>query len=247
MNSPTWSGLREEAKGFLEQRDYSKSPLSQRVARSGVAAFELAKLPPDADERRGIWIPGFEIFPVTTFIQRHRGTFSELARNGQGRLGEIGFWPKQWSTSLLHAGTAKGFHVHPPYIPEESEASDWFQSLYGQFASTSLHRPYDQEQWDVMYFLTGSVEVLLVDERAGLPRRILRFFVQGYDRPGPDNVAIVIPPGVAHAIRTATGHDVLMVYGTSTMFDPRNEGRLFSGIEQAALPEDWRRYLGFEI
>jgi dTDP-4-dehydrorhamnose 3,5-epimerase-like enzyme len=130
-------------------------------------------------------------------------------------------------------------------VPENKEASAWFQSLYGQSASTSIRRPYDQEQWDVMYFLMGAAEVLLVDERVGLPRRILRFFAHGYDQPGPDNVAIVIPPGVAHAIRTAASQDVLMVYGTSTVFDPRNEGRIFSRIEQSVLPEDWKSYLGY--
>jgi dTDP-4-dehydrorhamnose 3,5-epimerase-like enzyme len=245
MNDPTWIGLREEAESFLEQRNYSTPPLTERVARYGVAASELTKLLADASERREIWIPGFEMFPITTFIQRHRGTFSELCREGQGRLGEIGLWPKQWSTSILYAGTAKGFHVHPPYVPENKEASAWFQSLYGQSASTSIRRPYDQEQWDVMYFLMGAAEVLLVDERVGLPRRILRFFAHGYDQPGPDNVAIVIPPGVAHAIRTAASQDVLMVYGTSTVFDPRNEGRIFSRIEQSVLPEDWKSYLGY--
>ena len=34
-----------------------------------------------------------------------------------------------------------------------------------------------------------------------------------------------------------------MVYGTSTVFDPENEGRIGSGIEKALPPEDWQRYL----
>jgi dTDP-4-dehydrorhamnose 3,5-epimerase-like enzyme len=244
MNGPSWIGLKEEAHRLLEQRDYSTAPFTECTARFGVSASELLKLPMDTDERGEIWIPGLEIFPITTFVQRHRGTFSELGREGQGRLGDIGLWPKQWSTSVLNAGSAKGFHIHPPFIPKGKAAADWFQSLYGRSLSSPIDRPYDREQWDVMYFLTGSTEILLVDERAGLPRRILRFFVQGYDRPSPDNAAIVIPPGVAHAIRTATNQDVLMVYGTSTVFDPGNEGRIFSGIEQAGLPEEWKRYLG---
>ncbi|MFT4550679.1 MAG: dTDP-4-dehydrorhamnose 3,5-epimerase-like enzyme, partial [Verrucomicrobiales bacterium] len=61
---------------------------------------------------------------------------------------------------------------------------------------------------------------------------------------GVNNVAIVIPAGVGHAIRSASSGDLTMVYGTSTIFDPDNEGRIASGIEKAPLPDDWEQYLG---
>jgi hypothetical protein len=116
MNSPSWSGLRKEAKGFLEQRDYSTSPLSQRVARSGAAASELAKLASNADERRGIWIPGFEIFPVTTVIQRHRGTFSELARTVRDALVKLGSGRNNGRPRSYTPGPLKDFTcTHPAY------------------------------------------------------------------------------------------------------------------------------------
>ena len=38
---------------------------------------------------------------------------------------------------------------------------------------------YDDEQWDVMFFLQGRVEIILCDIRAGLPRRVMRFFIDG--------------------------------------------------------------------
>ena len=33
-----------------------------------------------------------------------------------------------------------------------------------------------------------------------------------------------------------------MVYGTSTVFDPANEGRLCSGVENASIPTEWQEY-----
>jgi hypothetical protein len=37
--------------------------------------------------------------------------------------------------------------------------------------------------------------------------------------------------------------DAIMVYGTSTKFEPSFEGRIADSIERAPLPEDWQRYL----
>ena len=59
-----------------------------------------------------------------------------------------------------------------------------------------------------------------------------------------DNVAVVIPPGVAHAIRTESSEDLIMVYGTSTTFRPEFEGRIAADVELAPLPESWQKFLG---
>jgi dTDP-4-dehydrorhamnose 3,5-epimerase-like enzyme len=53
---------------------------------------------------------------------------------------------------------------------------------------------------------------------------------------------VVIPPGVAHAIRAEGSGDVIMVYGTSTTFRPEFEGRIVAGVENAALPSEWDGY-----
>jgi hypothetical protein len=37
--------------------------------------------------------------------------------------------------------------------------------------------------------------------------------------------------------------DVIMVYGTSTIFHPEFEGRIASEIETAELPESWQKFL----
>jgi hypothetical protein len=37
---------------------------------------------------------------------------------------------------------------------------------------------------------------------------------------------------------------MIMVYGTSTIFDPAFEGRIADGVEKAPLPEEWTRYIG---
>jgi len=85
--------------------------------------------------------------------------------------------------------------------------------------------------------------MILVDEREGLTRRIMRFTIAGDSRPGNDNAAVVIPPGVGHALRSIGNEDLIMVYGTSTSFNPDWEGRIASGIETAPLPVDWTDYL----
>ena len=144
----------------------------------------------------------------------------------------------------MHRDSAKGFHIHPPHVPEGVAAETWFRELYVESPADFARRPYDREQWDVMFFLTGICEMILVDEREGLTRRIMRFTIPGDSRPGMDNAAVVIPPGVAHALRSIGNEDLIMVYGTSTTFNPDWEGRIESDVEQCRMPEEWERYLG---
>jgi dTDP-4-dehydrorhamnose 3,5-epimerase-like enzyme len=198
---------------------------------------------PRAREVKDPWIPGVEIFSRKIHAQRHRGCFGEFVRRDEGLLARIGLWPKQWSAARMFAHTAKGFHAHPPSIPEGSAAADWLRRLFVDEAENYSLRRYDHEQWDVMFFLQGRVEMILCDIRAGLPRRVMRFFVDGDNHRGNHNVGVVIPPGVAHAIRAEGAEDVIMVYGTSTIFHPEFEGRIASEIESAELPESWQKFL----
>ncbi len=229
MTQPTdparWRGLRPAARAALEQRDYSTPPLGAG----------------DCVGRETI--PGVVLFERRVFAQRHRGFLGELGRRGEGALGALGLWPKQWASACMFGGTAKGFHIHPPHVPEGEEPAAWFRRLFVEQAGDVSLRPYDLEQWDVMFFVRGLVEILLVDEREGLPRETMRFFIDGDDHASADNVGLVIPAGVAHALRAASGQDVVMVYGTSTTFDPAAEGRIGSAIERADLPPDWEAYL----
>ncbi len=233
-----WHALRPEAREALETRSYARPPLADALAGPGVEAGQILS-------REGLddaWIPGVELFPRRVFHQRHRGYFAEFARETEGRLGEIGFWPAQWATALMYAGTAKGFHIHPPAIPEDQDPAAWFQRLFVDEPENFALRPYLDEQWDVMFFVRGVCEMFLIDERDGMPRRKMRFIIDGDNLPGPNNVAVVIPAGVAHALRGASSEDLIMVYGTSTTFQPEFEGRIQSGVERAGLPDDWAGY-----
>jgi len=241
MNEP-WSGLRQTASNALTQRDYSAKSLSQRLATSGAEAGEV--IAAGRGQLRDAWIPGVEIFARKIFPQRHRGFFGELAREHEGILATIGLWPKQWAAARMFAGTAKGFHIHPPHIPPQAGAEQWFRAIYVDEPENFALRPYALEQWDAMFFLQGCVEMLLVDERAGLERRVMRFFIEGDDHRGANNAAVVIPPGVAHAMRVEGTADAVVVYGTSTSFDPACEGRLADSVERAPLPDEWMRYIG---
>ena len=237
-----WTGLNERARKALSARNYKSGTLAQRVAESGVDASELATTRARTELKR-VWIPGFEIFSREIFPQRHRGSFGELGREGQGALGKIKLWPKQWSAARMFAQTAKGFHIHPPGVPSETTPEKWHRRLFVTQADNYALRRYDAEQWDVMFFLQGHVEMILRDVRAGLPARTMRFFIDGDNHRSRNNVGVVIPPGVAHAIRVEGSEDAIMVYGTSTIFHPEFEGRIASELERAELPEGWRKVL----
>jgi dTDP-4-dehydrorhamnose 3,5-epimerase-like enzyme len=235
-----WNGLRESARANLETRDYSKGSLATRLASAGVGGGELIS---GRETLEDVWIPGVEVFTRKVYQQKGRGYFSELTRLNEGVLHEIGLAPRQWASALMHRDSAKGFHIHPPHIPEGMDAGQWFQKLFISSAKDYSLRPYDKEQWDVMFFLTGLCEMILIDERQGMERRVMRFSISGDSRPGPDNVAVVIPPGVAHALRSIGNEDLIMTYGTSTSFNPDWEGRIASDVENAPLPEGWINYL----
>ena len=235
-----WHGLNPSARAMLGQRDYSQKSPAESLGTTGMTAG-------DAIARRAelsaVWIPGVEIFARRIFPQRHRGFFGEFARMGEGPLHAIGMWPRQWATARMFAGTAKGFHIHPPHIPAGITPDAWFRQLFVEEPRNFSLRPYDREQWDVMFFVQGNVEMLLVDERAGMPRKVMRFTIEGDDQRGSNNAGIVIPAGVAHALRAEGARDAVMVYGTTTQFDPEFEGRIADSVERAPLPADWQSYL----
>jgi dTDP-4-dehydrorhamnose 3,5-epimerase-like enzyme len=237
-----WNGLRPEAAARLVQREYGKQSLAEQLATSGVSAGELFGMMESASVAAA-WIPGVALLPLQVYPQLHRGRFAELARAGAGTLGHMELWPRQWSVAHMFRGTAKGFHIHPPHIPAGHAPEEWFQTLFPLAGEASLHPPYSKEQWDVMFVTTGNVEMFLVDERAGLPRRLMRFMVHGHDQPGRSNVGVIIPPGVAHALRVEGDRDVVMIYGTTTTFDPANEGRIAAEVEQMPLPPGWEAYI----
>jgi dTDP-4-dehydrorhamnose 3,5-epimerase-like enzyme len=243
LDKKLWQGLTADAQQALVLRDYAPQSFSERLAGSGTEAGKLAAADRAQAEVREAWIPGVEIFARTVFYQRHRGVFGEFGRRDEGALQRIGFWPAQWATARMFAQTAKGFHVHPPSIPEGTKPDAWMRRLFLDEPENYALRRYAEEQWDVMFFVQGVAEIILRDVRAGLPTRTMRFFIDGDNRPGANNVGIVIPPGVAHAIRVEGSEDGIMVYGTSTSFHPEFEGRIGSEIETATLPESWERFL----
>ncbi|MDC0258941.1 hypothetical protein OAK43_01775 [Verrucomicrobiales bacterium] len=240
-----WRGLNDKARAALDTRNYAKKDVATRLATTGVDAGEIVTDAPGP--KAGLedaWIPGVEIFPRNVYQQRHRGWFAEFARLTEGRLNDIGFTPQQWATATMFAGTAKGFHIHPPSIPADQDPAEWHQKLFPSATESTNYedRPYGEEQWDAMFFVQGMIEFLLLDERAGMPRKAMRFIIDGDNYPGKNNIGLVIPSGVAHALRCASSEDVIMVYGTSTTFNPPFEGRLHSDAENCPLPDEWDRY-----
>jgi dTDP-4-dehydrorhamnose 3,5-epimerase-like enzyme len=238
-----WQGLGSEAQKAMGTRDYAPQSFADRVAAGGIEAGTLASADRAKSEIRDIWIPGVEIFPRQVYHQRHRGVFGEFVRRDDAILKRLGLWPSQWANARMFAQTAKGFHVHPPSIPKGTEPANWIRRLFIDEPENYGLRPYGEEQWDVMFFVQGVAEIILRDVRAGMPPRTMRFFIDGDNRPGANNVGIVVPPGVAHAIRVEGSEDLIMVYGTSTSFRPEFEGRIASEVETAQLPDSWARFL----
>ncbi len=238
-----WQGIDVGAQGGLTTRDYRAASFMQELSQRGVDASQLVASDRRQPEIREAWIPGVEIFARKVHPQRHRGLFGEFVRRDEGILAQIGLWPKQWSAARMFSGTAKGFHVHPPSIPDNRDAVDWLRRLYVDEPDNYSARSYDKEQWDVMFFIQGRVEIILYDIRAGLPQRVMRFFADGDNHRSDNNVGVIIPPGVAHAIRVEGAEDLIMVYGTSMVFHPEFEGRIASDVENAALPESWQKFL----
>jgi dTDP-4-dehydrorhamnose 3,5-epimerase-like enzyme len=236
-----WEGLSGDARKALQSRDYSAGSLAERVTKTGVDAGDLLGMM--KGELAEVWIPGVEIFARTIYPQRHRGMFGEFVRRDEGALAQIKLWPVQWSAARMFARTAKGFHIHPPHVPNGEDAEKWFGKLYVDQAGDYSLRQYDREQWDVMFFVQGTAEMILREARAGMPARTMRFFVDGDNHRGRNNVGVVVPPGVAHAIRAEGSEDVIMVYGTSVSFQPQFEGRVGSEIETAELPGSWQKFL----
>jgi len=238
-----WQGLAAEGRTALVMRDYGSQTFSQRLAGAGIEAGKLASADRTNAEIWEAWIPGVEIFLRTIYPQRHRGSFGEFVRRDEGVLARIGFWPAQWANARMFAQTAKGFHLHPPSIPDGAAPADWLRRCFVEEPDNYSLRRYEDEQWDVMFFVQGVAEMILRDVRVGLPSRTMRLFVDGDNHRGANNVGVVVPPGVAHAIRVEGSEDVIMVYGTSTSFRPDFEGRIASDVETAALPESWARFL----
>jgi dTDP-4-dehydrorhamnose 3,5-epimerase-like enzyme len=238
-----WHGLTGQAQKALATRDYQLQSFAGRVSGAGIEAGRLAAADRASAEYRETWISGVEIFPRQIHYQRHRGVFGEFARRDEGVLQRIGFWPGQWANARMFAQTAKGFHVHPPSIPESTSPADWMRRLFVDEPENYGLRRYAEEQWDVMFFVQGVADIILRDVRAGLPTKTMHFFIDGDNHPGANNVGIVVPPGVAHAIRVEGSEDLIMVYGTSTSFRPEFEGRIASDVETAGLPESWERFL----
>src|SRR5207247_4751122 len=124
-----WQGIDSGARGNLNTRDYRTASFAQERSQRGVDAGELAAANRSQREIKNAWIPGVEIFARKVYPQRHRGLFGEFVRREEGILARIGLWPKQWSAARMFSGTAKGFHVHPPTIPENIDPVDWLRHL----------------------------------------------------------------------------------------------------------------------
>ena len=216
---------------------------AEQLAGNGVEAGKLAAADRTDPEVAKAWIPGVEIFARTIYPQRHRGLFGEFVRRDEGVLAEIGLWPQ---AMVGRADVRPDRERFSHSSAEHSRRDERRTNGSGGSLSTSRRiircGRYDEEQWDVMFFVQGVAEMILRDVRAGLPARTMRFFIDGDNHRGPNNV------GGGHSARRGARDSgrrfggVIMVYGTSTSFRPEFEGRIASEVETAPLPESWQKF-----
>ena len=236
---------RRSAQSALGTRDYSSGTFRRTACRER-SRSAASSPPPIAAIRRSAkaWIPGrrnFRAHHSSAAASRHCSANSRAAMKGS--LAEIGLWPTPMGRPrACSPRPRKAFMFIRRAFPKGRAANEWFQRLFIEEPENFSLRRYEEEQWDVMFFVQGRAEMILRDVRAGLPTRTMRFFIDGDNHRGANNVAVVIPPGVAHAIRVEGSEDLIMVYGTSTSFRPEFEGRIASDVETAPLPESWQRF-----
>src|SRR5437870_11835801 len=125
-----WEGIDTGARNALSTRNYRTASFAQELSERAVDASELVAADRNKREVKEAWIPGVEIFSRKIHPQHHRGSFGEFVRRDEGIPAQIGFWPKHWSTPRTFAQTANGFHVHPPSIPADATAPDWWRRLF---------------------------------------------------------------------------------------------------------------------
>ena len=96
-----------------------------------------------------------------------------------------------------------------------------------------------------MFFLQGRVEMILCDVRARFAaarHAILHRWRQSSRQQQCGSGRF--HPASRTRFASKGAEDVIMVYGTSTIFHPEFEGRIASEIESAELPESWQKFLG---
>ena len=98
-NYDLWRGLNASARAALATRDYTAGDLAAKLRDGRAEAREVIGGVIPAE----LGIPGVEVFHRRVFQQRHRGYFAEFAREGEGKAGEIGMWPRQWATAPMPA------------------------------------------------------------------------------------------------------------------------------------------------
>ena len=112
------------------------------------------------------------------------------------------------------------------FFREVIRESDEFFDHFGQW-SHALMYPGTAKAWHIhqrqtdWWYVIGEIKVALYDTREGSPTKgVLMEFLMG-DR---EATCLKIPPGVAHGCRALElSH---LVYLTSSVYDPKDEGRL---------------------
>src|SRR5438105_12753303 len=151
-----WRGLQAGAASALSMRDYGAASFAGRLATVGVEAGQI--ITSDRAELGGVWIRGVEIFQRTIHFQRHRGIFGELVRRDEGVLAELKLWPKQWAAARMFANSAKGFHVHPPYVRPGGDRPKWLRVKFRE--NTPAATDYEAGHGEEWFFCQGRMETI---------------------------------------------------------------------------------------
>lgn len=155
-------------------------------------------------------IPGVELIPLVTHADE-RGYFREILKSSQ--LPKFG----QWSMSWMVTGTIKAFHYH-------KIQTDYWVCVSGIIKAVvvDIHNFLGEKGFNNNLYNIFSID--------GNTCETQQYILGDNQKP----CVLVIPPGVAHGLKVLQGPVVLM-YITSEMYDPADEGR----IPYDSLGYDW--------
>ena len=94
-----------------------------------------------------------------------------------------------------------------------------------------------RRQWDVWFFPSGNVQIVLHDLRDGSPSRgVTQVLYAGVKNP----LVLAIPPEVAHGYRVLGNEPAALFYHTTEHYDPADPDELRMPFDDPRIGFDWR-------
>ena len=143
------------------------------------------------------------------------------------RIQPFALWPDDRGYFLEVMRAGQGLAAE---LPRDSSQVSAALSYPGTIKAFHYHR----HQTDLWVPVQGMFQVALVDLRSeSLTFGFKNTMYVGTLRPWQ----ILIPPGIGHGYKVIGSSDAMLVYGTSSFYNPKDEGRI--GYDDPKIRYDW--------